>query len=196
MQFNILTGGIDVVAYWSTLTFDGHPVVPIPVSCDGRPGDVFTSATYITDFLSSSIKDIRNGKHDKALDLFKFVTQHADRQKNEVIICKCQFISGKNPCNFCQKNPVQSQKSLDLVKAAGGMYEPTPSPSLEGHYMTFLEMINSKDRSDLRYLTKHYRAKPLESVKLVHHGSFHQLLKQKDISQYFIEIIKEMRCQA
>ena len=46
-----------------------------------------------------------------------------------------------------QKNPVQSQKSLDLVKAAGGMYEPTPSPSLERHYMTFLEMINSKDRS-------------------------------------------------
>ena len=39
-----------------------------------------------------------------------------------------KFISGKNPCNFCQKNPVQSQKSLDLVKAAGGMYEPTPSP--------------------------------------------------------------------
>ena len=32
------------------ITFDGHPVVPLPVNCDGRPGDKFKSSLFITDF--------------------------------------------------------------------------------------------------------------------------------------------------
>ena len=40
-------GAKDISAYWGNMSFDGHPVVTIPVSCDGRPGDAFKSASYI-----------------------------------------------------------------------------------------------------------------------------------------------------
>ena len=40
-------GAQDISAYWSELTFDGHAVVPVPVDCDGRPGDFLKSASEL-----------------------------------------------------------------------------------------------------------------------------------------------------
>ena len=51
-----------------------------------------------------------------------------------------------------------AQKVLDIVKVAGEMFEPTPAPDLGGHYMTFLEMLNSNDRRNF--------ASPNESLPL------------------------------
>ena len=65
-------GAEDIAAYWSELNFDCYPVVPIPVSCEGRPGDCLQSAAFIIDFVSAPVKDIRNNKHDLALELMKF----------------------------------------------------------------------------------------------------------------------------
>ena len=52
------------------ITFDGHPVVPQPVSCDGRPEDKIKSSLFITDFISSIMLDIKGGKHSETLALF------------------------------------------------------------------------------------------------------------------------------
>ena len=95
--------------------------------------------------MSSAIRDIKGSKHSEVLALFQFTAEHADQQKKEVIFHKCQLIPSKVPCQFCQANPVIAQKVLDIVKGAGGMFEPTPALDLEGHYMTFLEMLNSND---------------------------------------------------
>ena len=45
------------------VNFDGYPVYPILVSCDRCPGDVSKSASFICDFLDSSLRDIPFGKH-------------------------------------------------------------------------------------------------------------------------------------
>ena len=106
----------DIAAYWSTITFHGNPIVPLPVSCDGWTGDKFKSSSFITDFISSAIGDIKGGKHSEALALFQFTAEHADRRKNEIIFRKCQFILGKILCQFCQANSVIAQKVLDIVR--------------------------------------------------------------------------------
>ena len=59
----------DVAAYWSDRTFDGFPVIPIPVSSDGRKGE-------IEKFISSSLENIKQGKHPEALKLIKFMVNH------------------------------------------------------------------------------------------------------------------------
>lgn len=142
-----ISGAQDIAAYWSSVTFDGFPVVPLPVSSDGRE-DAFKTSAYVEDFVNSPIRDIKSGKHHEALELLRFTALHADRRKNEFILRKCQFIADRIPCVHCQNYPVRAQKVLDVVKAAGCLFEPTPSPVLEGHYMTFLEMLNATDRSN------------------------------------------------
>ena len=96
---------------------------------------------FITDFISSAIQDIKGGKHSVALALIQFIPEHVDQWKNKMIFCKCQLITGKIPSQFYQANPVIAQEVLDNVKAAVGMFEPSPAPDLEGH-ITFLEMLN------------------------------------------------------
>ena len=56
-------GANTVAAYWTGATFDGHPVVPIPI-----PSEVFVnkfgSADEVVDFLKASLSNIRSlGKH-------------------------------------------------------------------------------------------------------------------------------------
>lgn len=60
----------DVAANWSTITYDGHPVVPLPLSCNGRPGDKFKPLLFLTDFISSAIPDVKGSKHSEGLALF------------------------------------------------------------------------------------------------------------------------------
>ena len=67
-----LKGASEFVAYWGAITIDGHSTVPTLFNCDGRPKCVFTWATYNIDFFSSFIKEIRNGKHDKAFNFLDF----------------------------------------------------------------------------------------------------------------------------
>ena len=182
-----------MAAYWGSITFDGHPVVPIPVDCNGRPGNVFKSASIVTDFILSSLKDIRNGKQTEALNLFKFVASHADRRKNELILQKCQFKANKVPCEYCQVHPVKAQQVLN--NSTRWMYEPTPSPNLEGHYMTFLEMLNSIDRTHFVSPNEPCQASLLEIVLSVQHGNFLPLRKQSDIFQSYIQIMKRLTSQ-
>ena len=75
-----MLGAKDVAAYWSDRTFDGHPVIAIPVSSDRREGDFLKSSIEHESFINSSVKDIKEGKHAKALKLFKFMVNHADRR--------------------------------------------------------------------------------------------------------------------
>ena len=49
-------GAQDIAADWSNISFDGYPVVPVPVLSDGRSGDIFKSASYICNHISSSQK--------------------------------------------------------------------------------------------------------------------------------------------
>lgn len=58
-----LKGASEFVAYWGAITIDGHSTVPTLFNCDGRPN---------IDFFSSFIKEIRNGKHDKAFNFSDF----------------------------------------------------------------------------------------------------------------------------
>ena len=133
MSILLILGAKDVAAYWSDRTFDGFPVIPITVGSDGRKGDVFKSASQVEKFISSLSENIKQGKHPEALKLFKFVVNHVDRRKNEIIIRKCQFIPYRIPCEFYQSHTVKLAKVLDvLLRASKGMYEPPPSPNLEG----------------------------------------------------------------
>ena len=85
-------GANDIAAYWSELTFDGHAVTPVPVDCEGRPGDFLKMATQVINFMKSSVRDIQHGNHHESLKLYKFAAAHVDRQKNELTFRKCQFI--------------------------------------------------------------------------------------------------------
>ena len=93
-------------------SFDGHSVVPVPVDCDGRPGDFLKSTTYITDFLNAPLRDIRANKHKESMELFQFAATHVDRRKNELTFRKCQF-RGKVLCENCQKKPSNGRKSFE-----------------------------------------------------------------------------------
>ena len=46
----------DISAYLSKVTFNGFPVIPIPVNCDGRPGNVFKSASDICGLLEYPLR--------------------------------------------------------------------------------------------------------------------------------------------
>ena len=154
-------------------------VIPIPVSCDRRPSDVFKSASFICDFLDSSLRDIRFDKHADALRLFKLLVAHADRRKNEIIFSKCQFNPEKIPCTFFQKHPVKCQKVLDLLRAADAMYEHTPSTDHEGHYMTFQEMANSVDRKKFAKPNEHLPSKSLGKCETCPAWQFSSLTEAK-----------------
>ena len=91
----LMLGAKDVAAYWSDRTFNDFSVISIPVSSDGRKGDVFKSASEIEKFISSSLENIKQGKHPEALKLLKFMVSHVDHRKNEIIIRKCQFIPNR-----------------------------------------------------------------------------------------------------
>ena len=78
-----------------------------------------------------------------------------------MIFCKYQLIPGKIPCQFYQANPVIAQKVLDNVKAAVGMFEPSPAPDLEGH-IKFLEMLNSNDQHNFVSRNESLLLKPVE----------------------------------
>ena len=64
-------------------------------------------------------------------------------------------------CQFCQANPVIAQKVLDIIKVAGGVFEPTPAPDLGDHFMTFLEMLNSSDRRNFASPNESLPSKPV-----------------------------------
>ena len=68
----------NIAPYWSTIKFDGHLVIPLPVSCNRRPGDKFKSLLFITDFIPSAIRDIKGSKHSETLALFQFTAEHTD----------------------------------------------------------------------------------------------------------------------
>ena len=74
----LMLGATDVAAYWSERTFNGFPVIPIPVSSDGRKIDVFKSASKIEKFISSSLENIKQSKHPEALKLLKFMVNHVE----------------------------------------------------------------------------------------------------------------------
>ena len=116
MPILLMLGAKDVAAYWSDRTFDGFLVIPTPVSSDGRKGDAFKSASETEKFISSSLKNIKQGKHPEALKLFEFMVNHVDRRKNEIVIRKCQFIPNRISCEFCQSHPVNSAKVLDVFE--------------------------------------------------------------------------------
>ena len=173
----IFYGASSIAAYWTTITFDDNPVAPLPVSCNGQPGDKFKSSSFITDFTSSAIRDIKGGKHSEALVLFQFTTEQADRRKNEIIFRKIQFIPGKIICQFCQANSVIAQKVLDIVKVARGMFDPTHALDLEGHYMTLLEMLNSNNRRNFASPNESLPSKPVGRCKVFPAWQFSSLNK-------------------
>ena len=173
----IFYGASGIAGYWSTITFDDNPVAPLPVSCDGRPGYKFKSSSFITDFISSAIRDIKGGKHSEALALFQFTAEQADRRKNKIIFRKCQFIPSKILWQFSQANSVIALKVLDIVKVAGGMFEPTPAPDLEGHYMTLLEMLNSNNRHNFASPNESLPSKPVGRCKVCPAWQFSSLNK-------------------
>ena len=84
----LILGAKDMAAHWSDRTFDGFPVIAIPGNSDGRKGDVFKSACETAKFTSSSSENIRQGEHPEVLKVFKFIVNHVDRRKNEIIIRK------------------------------------------------------------------------------------------------------------
>ena len=144
------------------MTFNGHPVVPLPVNCDGSPSDFLKSAMAITNFIAAPLRDIRQGKHKDSLQLLKFAVLHMGRRKNEITFPKCQFQGEMAPREHCQANPVKVEQFLSVLRSAGGfMYEPTPAPNLEGHYMTFFEMLNSIDRSNFSKSNEASPSKPI-----------------------------------
>ena len=78
---------------------------------------------------------------------------------------KCQF-QGKDPCDHCQENPPTAEKVLKTLRETNGlMFEPTPSISnnseLEGHYMTFLEMLKSENKSTFSKPNEQLRSKSI-----------------------------------
>ena len=172
-------GAKDISAYWSELTFDGHAVVPIPVDCDGRPGDFLKDATDICNFLGAGIRDIKSNKHKEVLKLFKFAAKHVDRRKNEITFRKCQFFN-KTPCNFCQHNPPTAENVLgNLEKTNGQMYEPTNSASDEDHYLTFLEMFHAENKSNFSKPNEHLPSKSIGKCESCPSWEFSSITESK-----------------
>eukprot|EP00794_Sanderia_malayensis_P004262 gene4262-4827_t len=111
-------------------TFDGYPVIPIPVESKGRNNPI-PSADDIVALLAAPVRDIKGGKHKSSIEEFQFLVTHADRRRNEIRFSKCQFLGGAI-CDYCAKSPVKCEKALETVKQSGGkMFEPTPSPEYE-----------------------------------------------------------------
>ena len=174
-------GALDIAACWSSLTFDGHPVIPVPVPSDGR-NEMFQSSDDVVTFLASSTKHIKNGHHKDCLQLLRFLSEHVDRRKNEFTFTKCQFHCDEI-YEYCQLNPPIVKRSLEFVRGSSKcMLEPTLSPTHENHYMTFLEMAEATENGD----TKHF-AEPGEGCSLdkefgkcleCKHWIFHQRQKR------------------
>ena len=133
----------DVCGYWIGATFGTFPVIPIAVPSKGREEN-FQSADEVVAFLEAPMRDFNKGLHKQELEEFRFLVQHVDRRHNEITFAKCQFF-GEVLCDYCAENPPQANKALDLLKKSNGsLFEPTPSPDLENHYLTYLQMREFK----------------------------------------------------
>ena len=80
----------ELCKYWAGASFDGFPVVPVPVANENR-NDPFVSSDDVIKFLEAPIKDIRGGDHAEVLRELQFLVKHADRRQNELTFAKCQF---------------------------------------------------------------------------------------------------------
>ena len=67
-----------------------------------------------------------------------------------------------------------AKKVLDIVKAVGGMFEPTHALDLEGHYMTLLEMLNSNNRRNFASPNESLPSKPVGRCKVCSAWQFPQ----------------------
>ena len=67
---------------------------------------------------------------------------------------------------------MKAQSVLDIMKVARGMFEQTPAPDLESHYITFLEMLYSNNQQILRNQTNSCRRSHWEDARFVQRGSF------------------------
>ena len=114
----------EVCSYWTGATYEGIPVIPIPVDSKRR-NDPLSTADDIVALLEAPVRDIKGGKHKAVIDEFHFFAKHCDRRHNEITFSKCHFL-GADICDYCAKNPAYSQKALESVKESGGhLFEPT-----------------------------------------------------------------------
>ena len=103
-----------------------------------------------------------------------------DRRKNGITFRKCQFQGEKAPCEHCQANHVKAEQFLSILRSAGGfIFEPTPAPNLEGHYMTFLEMLNSSGRYNFSKPNEVLPSKPVGKCLMCNASQFPSTTESK-----------------
>ena len=127
--------------HWNHTSFDGFPVIPVPVSC---ANNLSTSdhkrPQAASQFLKAPLKQLRDGtSYQTMLEEYKSMLAHIHRHHNEVIFLKC------NECAHCIQHPVQATQAFGFLRERGmKFFYPLPSGQNVGHYCTFLEMCNKK----------------------------------------------------
>ena len=135
--FDIATSEIADV-HWNHTSFDGFPVIPVPVSCASNLATSDHEAVSL--FLKAPLKQLRDGtSYQIMLEEYKSMLAHIHRHHNGVIFLKC------NECAHCIQHPVQAIQAFGFLRERGmKFFYPLPSGQNVGHYCTFLEMCNKK----------------------------------------------------
>ena len=121
--------------YWGGAKFNGSEVTTHYKPCleEEHPYSDYKETHKL---LTGPIAHARNNK--EITKELRFLTKHVDRKSNELIFMKCY-----DPrCAFCVQHPVKAVQVWNFLRERDfKWFNPVPSTSHQGHYKTFLEML-------------------------------------------------------
>ena len=81
----------------------------------------------------------------KVVSELRFMMKHIDRKSNEIVFCKCMDPA----CSYFSSHPIRASKMWEFLrKKEFKWFNPVPSTTHPGHYLTFLEVLQL-DKKDL-----------------------------------------------
>lgn len=129
--------------FWKGHTFDGFPVSAQAIPCIPDEDDESLYSDY-NDVHKLIRGPIRNVRGTELLKELRFMLDHLDRKKNEVVLKKCT----DPECNHCSGRPVVATKVFSFLNERK-LFNPMTSDANPGHYCTFLEMCERPSVNDL-----------------------------------------------
>ena len=120
-----------VSKHWVDKKYDGHPVLPVVVSCfDNSQEEEARQQEAMATFSSANMTALKSDPDLMAArKTYKFLMKHIDRRSHFLSYMK----RSDKGCSHCSRRLITSQKSFALLQSSGGMFTQTQDPAHPGH---------------------------------------------------------------
>ena len=128
--------------FWDKKVYAGYPIsVETFLSDNPLVPAIKITHQLLKDFCNASAKKVKETPDFlKLQSVYTFFVRHANRKAYQLEFIRCK----RNECSHCSTLPCRTNRFLELIDKFGGS---CPSPEQdkfqEGHYKTFIEMLQT-----------------------------------------------------